>query len=156
MERRRRNRGAKGPRTDCAGGRMNHTPLLEMSGITKSFPGVIANDNVNLSIRPGEIHALFGETGAGKSTLVKIIYGILRPDHGTMRFSGLPYSPSRPFEARAQGVGMGVQHFSLFEALSVAENIALGMNKGVVGADLNHQITEVSNAYGRTHNVGKY
>ena len=135
---------------------MNHTPLLEMSGITKSFPGVIANDNVNLSIRPGEIHALFGENGAGKSTLVKIIYGILRPDHGTMRFSGIPYSPSRPFEARAQGVGMVFQHFSLFEALSVAENIALGMNKGVVGADLDYQITEVSNAYGLALDPKRY
>ena len=135
---------------------MSHTPLLEMSGITKSFPGVIANDNVDLSIMPGEIHALFGENGAGKSTLVKMIYGILRPDEGTMYFSGIPYFPSRPFEARAQGVGMVFQHFSLFEALSVAENIALGMNKGVVDADLDYQITEVSNAYGLALDPKRY
>ena len=135
---------------------MSDIPLLEMSAITKSFPGVIANDNVDLSIMPGEIHALFGENGAGKSTLVKIIYGILRPDSGTMHFHGTPYSPSRPFEARAQGVGMVFQHFSLFEALSVAENIALGMNKGVVGADLDYQITEVSNAYGLALDPKRY
>ncbi len=135
---------------------MNDIPLLEMFGITKSFSGVVANKNVDLSIMPGEIHALFGENGAGKSTLVKIIYGVLRSDAGMMHFRGKPFAPLRPFEARAQGIGMVFQHFSLFEALSVAENIALGLNKGLAGADLDRRITETSNAYGLPLDPNRY
>ncbi len=127
---------------------MTGTALLQLSGITKRFPGVLANDNVGFSIAPGAIHALLGENGAGKSTLVKMIYGVMRPDQGEMRFDGAPYAPARPSEARACGVGMVFQHFSLFEALSVAENVALGMNKEAVGKDLNRQITEGSESYG--------
>jgi len=129
---------------------MTGTALLELSGITKRYPGVLANDNVGFSIAPGAIHALLGENGAGKSTLVKMIYGVMRPDGGEMQFDGAPYAPARPSEARARGVGMVFQHFSLFEALSVAENGALGMNKGAVGKDLNRQIIEVSESYGLT------
>ena len=127
---------------------MNEIPLLELSGITKRFPGVVANDDVDFSIMPGEIHALLGENGAGKSTLVKMIYGVLLPDEGDMHFSGAPYAPMRPSEARAHGVGMVFQHFSLFDALSVADNVALGMNKEAVGTNLDQQIIEISNAYG--------
>jgi ABC-type uncharacterized transport system ATPase subunit len=127
---------------------MTQTPLLQLSGITKRFPGVIANDGVSFSIEPGEVHALLGENGAGKSTLVKMIYGVMRPDEGDMHFSGAPYMPAKPSEARAHGVGMVFQHFSLFDALSVAENVALGMNKDAVGANLDQQIIEVSEAYG--------
>ncbi len=127
---------------------MMENTLLHLSNITKRFPGVIANDSVGFSIKPGEIHALLGENGAGKSTLVKMIYGVMRPDEGDMHFGGAPYAPARPSEARAHGVGMVFQHFSLFEALSVAENVALGMNKEAVGTNLNQQIIEISEAYG--------
>jgi len=127
---------------------MTEIPLLELSGITKRFPGVVANDGVSFSIAPGEVHALLGENGAGKSTLVKMIYGVMHPDEGTMHFGGAPYAPVKPSEARAHGVGMVFQHFSLFEALSVAENVSLGMNKEAVNKDLDQQIIEVSNAYG--------
>ncbi len=127
---------------------MTETEPLRLSGITKRFPGVLANDNVGFSIAPGEIHALLGENGAGKSTLVKIIYGVMRPDEGSMHFGDTPYAPAKPSDARAHGVGMVFQHFSLFEALSVAENVALGMNKDAVSKSLDKQIVEVSEAYG--------
>ena len=106
---------------------MNEKALLSIESITKSYPGVIANDNVNINIKFNEIHALLGENGAGKSTLVKIIYGLIKPDDGSMTLSGNNYSPSEPRDARKNGVAMVFQHFSLFQALSVAENIALGM-----------------------------
>jgi simple sugar transport system ATP-binding protein len=134
---------------------MTGTALLELSGITKRFPGVLANDNVGFSIAPGAVHALLGENGAGKSTLVKMIYGVMRPDQGEMRFDGAPYAPARPSEARAQGVGMVFQHFSLFEALSVAENVSLGMNKEAVGKDLDRMIVEVSESYGLSLNPAR-
>ena len=102
--------------------------VLELQGITKQFPGVLANDDVSLSVGRGEIHALLGENGAGKSTLVKMIYGVMRPDAGVMRFAGKPYAPARPSDAREQGIGMVFQHFSLFEGLTVSENIALGIS----------------------------
>jgi len=123
-------------------------PRIELTGVTKRFPGVIANDDVAFSIAPGEMHALLGENGAGKSTLVKMIYGVMRPDAGTMRLDGEAYTPNRPSDARARGVGMVFQHFSLFEALTVGENVALGMNAADVGRDLNDQIVKVSDAYG--------
>lgn len=123
-------------------------PRLELTGVTKRFPGVIANDDVAFSIAPGEMHALLGENGAGKSTLVKMIYGVMRPDAGAMRLDGETYTPNRPSDARARGVGMVFQHFSLFEALTVGENVALGMNAADVGRDLNDKIVKVSDAYG--------
>ena len=101
--------------------------LLSLDGVTKAYPGVVANDNVSLQIRHGAVHALLGENGAGKSTLVKMIYGLIKPDSGTMTLVGHPYAPPEPRAARAAGVAMVFQHFSLFNALSVAENIALGM-----------------------------
>ena len=126
---------------------MNH-PLLKLQGLTKAYPGVIANDDVSLNIGAGEIHALLGENGAGKSTLVKIIYGLVRPDHGKMVLRGEIFSPSEPRSARASGVAMVFQHFSLFEALSVAENIALGMENPPKSGALSQQIKTVSTAYG--------
>ena len=123
-------------------------PLLEISGITKTYPGVVANDDVSFSVGHGEIHALLGENGAGKSTLVKIIYGVVRPDAGQMHFAAASYAPAKPSEARAHGVGMVFQHFSLFEALTVAENVALGMEKDAAAGDLDTKIVEVSEAYG--------
>ncbi len=122
--------------------------LLELEGITKAFPAVLANDDIGFSVAPGEIHAILGENGAGKSTLVKIIYGLMKPDGGSMLLSGAPYHPARPSEARARGVGMVFQHFSLFEAMSVLENIAIGINPELTKGDLRGRIVEVSTAYG--------
>ena len=127
---------------------MTDTPLLALSGLTKAYPGVVANDGVSLRIAPGEVHALLGENGAGKSTLVKMIYGLVKPDSGKMEMNGSAYTPQEPRDARAAGVGMVFQHFSLFDALSVAENIALGMEHAPKLRRLSHQIREVSEAYG--------
>lgn len=128
---------------------MSDVPILKLEGITKAFPGVIANDNVSFSVGAGEIHALLGENGAGKSTLVKMIYGVMRPDSGEMTFQGKPYAPSKPSDARAHGIGMVFQHFCLFEALSVLENIALGLSAAEVNAgDLKQRIIDVSTTYG--------
>lgn len=123
-------------------------PLLSLTGITKAYPRVVANDDISFDIAPGEIHALLGENGAGKSTLVKMIYGLVHPDAGEMRLFGAPFTPKAPFEARANGVAMVFQHFSLFEALNVAENIALGMENPPKMRALAARIQEVSNAYG--------
>lgn len=123
-------------------------PLLEIKDLTKAYPGVVANDQVSFSVGRGEIHALLGENGAGKSTLVKMIYGLVQPDSGTMDLHKLPYKPLKPSHARQSGVGMVFQHFSLFEALTVAENIALGMEKPPKRGALSRQIKEVSESYG--------
>ncbi len=122
--------------------------LLAVRGITKTYPGVVANDDVSFDIRPGSVHALLGENGAGKSTLVKAIYGLVRPDAGAMTLMGRPYAPAEPRAARAAGVAMVFQHFSLFDALSVAENIALGMENPPPLRDLAARITAVSRDYG--------
>ena len=122
--------------------------LLTIEGLTKAYPGVVANDNVSFTIREGEVHALLGENGAGKSTLVKMIYGLVKPDSGTMTLRGAPYTPSEPRAARAAGVAMVFQHFSLFDALNVAENIALGMENPPAMRDLAARIREVSETYG--------
>ncbi|ARO13637.1 sugar ABC transporter ATP-binding protein [Ketogulonicigenium robustum] len=122
--------------------------LLGLSGLTKAYPGVVANSDISFAIGKGEVHALLGENGAGKSTLVKTIYGLIRPDSGTMTLNGAPYAPSEPRAARSAGVAMVFQHFSLFEALTVAENVALGMENPPPMAALAQRITEISTAYG--------
>ena len=122
--------------------------LLATNGLTKAYPGVVANENVSLSIAAGEIHALLGENGAGKSTLVKTIYGLVKPDAGSMTLSGAAYAPAEPRAARTAGVAMVFQHFSLFDALDVAENIALGMEDPPPMRDLAARIREVSETYG--------
>ena len=127
---------------------MSDGALLELHELTKRFPGVLANDRVSFSIGEGEIHALLGENGAGKSTLVKMIYGVLHPDGGEMRLRGEVFAPARPSDARKAGIGMVFQHFSLFEALSVAENIALGVSPELAAGDLRGRVIEVSGAYG--------
>ena len=124
------------------------TDLLTLSGITKAYPGVVANEDVSFTIKTGEVHALLGENGAGKSTLVKMIYGLVKPDRGSMTLHGVKYAPSEPRAARSSGVAMVFQHFSLFEALNVAENIALGMENPPRMSDLATRISEVSIAYG--------
>ena len=123
-------------------------PRLELSGITKRFPGVLANDNVGFAVLPGEIHALLGENGAGKSTLVKMIYGIMQPDAGEMRWNGAPMSVANPKAARRLGIGMVFQHFSLFEALTVLENIALGMDASIPTRELESRTRAVMGQYG--------
>lgn len=124
------------------------TEVFRAEGLGKSYPGVRANDDVGFDLRAGEIHALLGENGAGKSTLVKMIYGLVRPDQGRMLLNGAPYAPSDPRAARALGVAMVFQHFSLFDAMSVAENIALGMDNPPPRRELAARIRDLSNAYG--------
>ncbi|MEL7081942.1 MAG: ATP-binding cassette domain-containing protein, partial [Pseudomonadota bacterium] len=99
--------------------------LLRLEGLTKAYPGVVANDAVDLSIKAGEVHALLGENGAGKSTLVKMIYGLIKPDAGFMEMSGAPFAPADPHAARLAGVGMVFQHFNLFPHLTILENCTL-------------------------------
>ena len=100
-------------------------PLLELKGITKAFPGVIANDHVDFELRMGEVHALLGENGAGKSTLMNILYGLYHPDEGELRLNGSPVRISSPREAIDAGIGMVHQHFMLIPVMTVAENIVL-------------------------------
>lgn len=121
---------------------------LEVSGITKRFPGVLANDGVSFAVRPGEIHALLGENGAGKSTLVKMIYGIMAPDEGQISWNGVATNIASPKAARRLGIGMVFQHFSLFEALTVLENIALGMDASIPARELESRIGAVMATYG--------
>src|SRR4051812_29967461 len=97
-----------------------------MHGITKRYPGVIANDHIDLDVRPGEIHALLGENGAGKTTLMNILYGLARPDEGEILLDGQPVHIAGPSDAIARGISMVHQHFMLVPVLSVAENIVLG------------------------------
>ena len=123
--------------------------LLSVQGVTKAYPGVVANSDVSFSVSEGEVHALLGENGAGKSTLVKMIYGLVKPDAGRMRFKGQDYTPARPAAARQAGVAMVFQHFSLFEALNVAENVALGMENPPPMRELSGKIRAVSEEYGR-------
>jgi general nucleoside transport system ATP-binding protein len=103
-----------------------HVPALEMRGVTKRYPGVLANDHIDLDIRPGEIHALLGENGAGKSTLMNILYGLADPDEGEILLDGEPVTIHSPSDAIDRGISMVHQHFMLVPVLSVAENILLG------------------------------
>ena len=122
--------------------------LLEALNITKIFGTLKANDDVTLKVKPGEIHAFLGENGAGKSTLVKMIYGALQPTSGEFRWMGKPVTVANPAAARKLGIGMVFQHFSLFEALTVAENIALAMPGAFDMAKLSEKIARVSKEYG--------
>jgi simple sugar transport system ATP-binding protein len=124
------------------------TPLLALEGISKRFPGVVANDDIDLNVKPGEIHALLGENGAGKSTLVKIIYGVLAPDSGVIRWQGQPVRLDRPAAARRLGIGMVFQHFSLFDSMTVLENVALALDGVRDMKALRARLTDVSAAYG--------
>lgn len=125
------------------------TPQLQLRQISKRYPGCLANDAIDLSIAPGEIHALLGENGAGKSTLMKIIYGVTQADSGEMLWQGQPVTMRNPAQARQLGIGMVFQHFSLFETLSVAQNIALAMGAGARSPkQLEAKIREVSRRYG--------
>ena len=123
-------------------------PRLALEGVTKRFGAVVANDGISFAVAPGEIHALLGENGAGKSTLVKMIYGLLKPDAGVIRWNGERIAPSDPRAARKLGIGMVFQHFSLFDAFTVAENIALGLDDVPDRKQLSARIAAVSAGYG--------
>ncbi len=125
---------------------------LEMCGIVKRFPGVLANDHVNFDVNAGEIHALLGENGAGKSTLMKILYGLYRPDEGEILLNGEPIEIDSPNDSISYGIGMIHQHFMLVDNLSVAQNVALGLktSRGPVVniAAVSTRILELSKKYG--------
>jgi ABC-type uncharacterized transport system ATPase subunit len=121
---------------------------LELSGISKQYPAVRANDQVSLKVAPGQIHAVLGENGAGKSTLMKIIYGAVRPDAGQISWNGREVRINNPQQARALGIAMVFQHFSLFDTLTAAENVWLGLDKAWPLAKVIARIREVSGTYG--------
>jgi simple sugar transport system ATP-binding protein len=121
---------------------------LELIGISKQYPAVRANDNVNLQVLPGEIHAVLGENGAGKSTMMKMIYGAVRPDEGEIRWNGEKVDIRNPQQARALGISMVFQHFSLFDTLTAAENVWLGLDKSMQLAEVSERIRKVSGDYG--------
>src|SRR3954466_1126001 len=104
------------------------SPRLQLAHITKRFPSVVANSDVAMLVQPGEIHAVLGENGAGKSTLMKVIYGALLPDAGEILWNGTRVHLKSPHQARELGIAMVFQHFSLFDTLTVAENVWLGLS----------------------------
>src|SRR5690606_31943462 len=124
------------------------TPRLVLKGISKVYPTVVANDQVDLAVQPGEIRAILGENGAGKSTLMKIIYGVTRPTAGKIWWAGGEVEVASPAHARSLGIGMVFQHFSLFETLTVVENVALAPPGKPALDDLAQRITAVSERYG--------
>ncbi|MEZ5375916.1 MAG: ABC transporter ATP-binding protein [Acidimicrobiales bacterium] len=126
-------------------------PMLELRGITKRFPGVLANDAVDLTVLPGQVHTLLGENGAGKSTLMKVVYGLYQPDGGTIRFDGEEVKITSPLNAIERGIGMIHQHFMLVPTLTVAENVALGLGGRRGLSDMRPvkaRLAEVSERYG--------
>tara|TARA_B110000116_G_scaffold118411_1_gene102582 strand:+ start:3522 stop:5042 length:1521 start_codon:yes stop_codon:yes gene_type:complete len=135
------------------------TPLLELAGITKRFPGVLANDDVHLEVVAGEIHALLGENGAGKSTLMKILYGLYQSDEGEVRLDGKPGGIASPADAIEAGVAMIHQHFMLVPTLTVAENVALGLAENGVLLDtagVAERVGELSSRYGLSVDPAAY
>lgn len=123
-------------------------PRLQLFGISKRYPGVVANSDISLSVLPGQIHAVLGENGAGKSTLMKIIYGSVKPDAGSVAINGQPVLVRNPQEARALGISMVFQHFSLFDTLTVAENVWLGLGKHLSLAEVSQRIMQTAHTYG--------
>ena len=121
--------------------------ILDINSITKTFPRVIANKDVSFSIKKNSVHALLGENGAGKSTLVKILYGLLKPDKGEIYFNEQILDISSPSEARKKGIGMVFQHFSLFESLTVRENLILGIDEKILYSDLQNKLNDISTRY---------
>jgi len=121
---------------------------LELVNISKQYPAVKANDAVNLKVQPGEIHAVLGENGAGKSTMMKMIYGAVRPDEGEIRWNGQAVQIASPAQARQLGISMVYQHFSLFDTLTAAENVWLGLDKSLSLADVIARINQVASVYG--------
>jgi ABC-type uncharacterized transport system ATPase subunit len=124
------------------------SPLLSIRELTKYFGSFAACSGINLDICPGEIHALLGENGAGKSTLVKMLFGVLEPSAGAIRWDGRSVAIRSPAEARSLGIGMVFQHFSLFEALTVGENIALSLDPKISLSKISAEAARLSQAYG--------
>jgi len=132
---------------------MDERPVLELRGITKRFPGIVANDSVDFDLRKGEVHALLGENGAGKSTLMNVVYGLYRPDEGEIRINGKPAELGSPRAAIENGVGMVHQHFMLIPVMTVAENIVLATeptHKGVLldYATAERRVRDISTRFG--------
>ncbi|MDN3357104.1 ABC transporter ATP-binding protein [Actinomadura sp. DC4] len=124
-------------------------PAVELHGITKRFPGVVANHDIDIEVAEGTVHAIVGENGAGKSTLMKILYGMQRPDEGTIKIAGAEVSLHTPSDAIARGIGMVHQHFMLADNLSVLENVVLGAEKLYgIGGKARRRIEEISRQYG--------
>src|ERR1700756_3747765 len=123
-------------------------PLLQTIGLTKRYGDFLANASIDIDVWPKEIHALLGENGAGKSTLVKTVYGLIQPSEGEMRWEGTRMVLSGPSEARSRGIGMVFQHFSLFDNLTVAENVALGLDGKESFKDMSARLEQVSRTYG--------
>lgn len=132
---------------------------MEMRGISKRFPGVLANDNVNFDVKAGEIHALLGENGAGKSTLMKILYGMNKPDSGDILLDGQSVTFHSPADALAHNIGMIHQHFMLIQTLTVTENVALGLKSGGLRVDMNsvrERVMKLAQVYGLKVNPDAY
>lgn len=128
-------------------------PILELRGITKRFPGVLANDHIDLTLEKGEIHALLGENGAGKTTLMNILYGLYQPDEGEILVNGRPVQIHSPRDAIAAGIGMVHQHFMLVPVFTVTENVMLGDEQTRPGGFLDREaaakrVLEISESYG--------
>ena len=117
-------------------------PIVSLAGITKRFGALTANDSIDLDLEAGSLTALLGENGAGKSTLVKILYGLLAPDSGDIRIDGRATVLDSPRAARAAGIGMVFQHFSLFDAFSALENIAVPLEGRRADASLAADVEE--------------
>lgn len=124
------------------------TPRLRLQNITKRYLNIVANHDISLEVAPGEVLAILGENGAGKSTLMKIIYGAVRPDEGTIEFDGVPLNLNSPSEARAAGISMVHQHFALFDTLTVAENVALGLLEPRPIAEIAQEVRRLGERYG--------
>lgn len=135
-------------------------PILELRGITKRFPGVLANDHIDLTLNQGEIHSLLGENGAGKTTLMNILYGLYHPDEGEILVNGKPFRISGPQDAIAAGIGMVHQHFMLVPVFTVTENVMLGdetVKNGVLDRKkVAREIREISVKYGLEVNPDSY
>ncbi|MFL5882506.1 MAG: ABC transporter ATP-binding protein, partial [Actinomycetota bacterium] len=134
----------------AAPGAATSAPLaVECRGVTRRYAGVVANDQIDLEVREGEVHALVGENGAGKSTLMKILYGVQKPDDGTIAVNGTEVTLSSPSDAIAHGIGMVFQHFMLADNLTVLENVTLGAEKlHGIGDKAREEISRISTAYG--------
>src|ERR671930_1668695 len=117
-------------------------PVLELRGIKKQFPGVLANDHIDFELRRGEVHALLGENGAGKTTLMNVLYGLYRPDDGEIVLNGRPVTFHSPGEAIKAGIGMVHQHFMLIPVMTVAENIVLATEPITGGVFLDYDSAE--------------
>src|SRR5437588_7709624 len=132
---------------------VDEAPVLELRGITKRFPGVVANDSVDFDLRRGEVHALLGENGAGKSTLMNVLYGLYHPDEGEIVVDGKPIRIGSPHAAIDAGIGMVHQHFMLIPVMTVAENIVLAEEPRTAGVLLDYgeattRVRELSERFG--------